>query len=236
MRSEVAPTPTEVGVRGAAILAEWSQDAIAARGRFTIALAGGEGPRVLYEALAARTDIDFARWVVLWGDERVVPRADPRSNAANARAWLLSRVAVPPNQVHEMVGDGSDAEALAEAYEAVLARELGIDAVIDCMLLGIGKDAHTLSLHPHCAAIAETRRTVVGLRNPPMDPAVDRVTLTPRIVRDARHVMVVAHGANKRGPLRAVLEGDDDRMGVPAQIVRDARGEVVLLLDDAAAR
>lgn len=147
MRSEVGATPEAAGALGAALIRGWSAEAIAARGEFTIALAGGEGPRVLYEALARDPSIDFARWRVLWGDEQdKLPRAT-RSNAASARKWLrMDRASVPAERVHPMVVDGGDPAALAEAYEALLARVLGDGGALDCVLLGVGKDAHTLSL------------------------------------------------------------------------------------------
>src|SRR5882672_2609929 len=55
-------------------------DAIAARGRFRIALAGGSTPRALYTQLASTPDVDWARTDVFFGDERAVPADDAQSN------------------------------------------------------------------------------------------------------------------------------------------------------------
>ncbi|HEY4394871.1 MAG TPA: 6-phosphogluconolactonase, partial [Polyangia bacterium] len=51
--------------------------AVAARGRFRIALAGGSTPRALYPKLVQ--GIDWARAGVFFGDERAVPPDDPQS-------------------------------------------------------------------------------------------------------------------------------------------------------------
>ena len=52
-------------------------------------------------------DLDFAwhRTHVWWGDERAVPPDDPDSNYAMAEETLLSRVPIPPTQVHRMPAD-----------------------------------------------------------------------------------------------------------------------------------
>ncbi len=75
--------------------------------------------------------------------------------------------------------------------------KLGAPALFDLVVLGLGKDTHTLSLHPNCAAIDERERNVVALHDPPMEPAVSRLTLTPPMVRRARLVLVLATGVEK---------------------------------------
>lgn len=225
----VAPTPALAAAFGARWIAARAEAAIAARGVFTVALAGGESPRPMHESLAARDDIAWPRWEFFLGDERAVPESDPRSNLRAARASLLSVVTIDPARVHPMFVEGRDLDALADDYAAKL------PPVLDLIVLGLGKDAHTLSLHPGCAAIGETARAVVAVRDPPMDPAVSRLTLTPVAVSRARAVLLFAHGAGKAAAVRSVLAAPDDVMRYPAQIVRAAGGEVLALLDEAAA-
>ena len=68
--------------------------AIAGRGRFTIALSGGNTPKPVYERLALAR-VDWARVYVAFGDERCVPPDDPRSNYHMARVSLIDHVAIP---------------------------------------------------------------------------------------------------------------------------------------------
>lgn len=231
----VAATPAEAAFLGAAWIAERARAAVTERGRFTIALTGGESPKALHEALAARADVDWASWEVFLGDDRAVPESDPRSNLRNARETLLSKVPVAPERVHAMVLPGADLDAMAAAYEKALAAAAGAPPVLDLVVLGLGKDGHALSLHPGAAAIHERSRDVVALRDPPMDPPLSRVTFTPPMVERARAVLLFAHGASKSAAVRAVLEGPDDVTKTPGQIVRRASGEVLALLDQAAA-
>ena len=65
-------------------IAALAAEAIAGRGRFTIALSGGNTPKPVYERLAL-APLDWARVYVAFGDERCVPPDDPRSNYHMAR-------------------------------------------------------------------------------------------------------------------------------------------------------
>jgi 6-phosphogluconolactonase len=103
------------------------------------------------------------------------------------------------------------------------------------MLLGIGGDGHILSLHPGCRDITAPRALVVGIKDPPMNPALSRISMTPALLEAARAVVVLAHGAAKATALAAMLNGPDDPMRTPAQLVRRAKGTVAILADQTAA-
>lgn len=236
MRFIVGDNVAKAAAEGAAMIAEWSREAIAERGRFDVALAGGESPKPLYEALRTRQDIEWRRWEVFFGDERAVSSHDPRSNLLGAEESLLNRVGVRPERVHPMYSLGLDVEQAARDYERELATVLGSPPVFDLIILGVGRDGHTLSLPPGCGALFEKERTVMALVDPDMDPAVDRVTFTPPVVAAARRVLVVAHGRAKAAALKGALDDRDDRARVPAQIIRDATGEVTVLVDEELAR
>jgi 6-phosphogluconolactonase len=151
---------------------------------------------------------------------------------------LLSGVAVTPERVHRIAGEHADLERVAGEYAQTLRDVTGAgDAVpvVDLLMIGIGRDAHVLSLYPGCPEIASPHDLVAALRRPPMDPAVDRVTLTPPLIEAARHVMVLAHGTAKAAAVAAMVQGSDDPLHVPAQLVRRGRGRVTVLCDSAAA-
>ena len=99
MRFIVGDNVAKAAAQGAALIAEWSREAIAERGRFDVALAGGESPKPLYEALRTRKDIEWRRWEVFFGDERAVSSHDPRSNLLGAEESLLNRVGVRPEVI-----------------------------------------------------------------------------------------------------------------------------------------
>ena len=104
---------------------------------------------------------------------------------------------------------------------------------LDIILLGMGDNGHTASLFPGLQAVHEQQRWVVA--EYVAEVGMWRITLTPLVINLAREVMFLVAGAAKADMLRQVLEGPyapDER---PAQIVKPSPGEVVWMIDAAAA-
>lgn len=215
-----------------------SREAIAARGKFSVALSGGSAPPALFALLASqtyRTQIAWDRAVVLWGDERCVPPEHADSNYRMAHETLLSRVPVAPGNVHRMRGEANPEQAALE-YEQTVRREVpprdGLPS-IDLNLLGLGPDGHTASLFPGTPPIHERTRLVVANFVPKLN--AHRITFTPPLINASAHVMILVAGPEKADALRAVLEGEFKPDVFPAQIVKPAEGTLTWLVDQAAA-
>src|SRR5688500_3237957 len=88
-----------------------SAEAIAARGRFSMAVPGGSAAELFLPALA-EASLDWPNVHVFWCDERAVPPHHPDSNYALARRLLLERVALRPERIHRMC---AEAEALGKS-------------------------------------------------------------------------------------------------------------------------
>jgi 6-phosphogluconolactonase len=214
-------------------------EAIAATGRFTLALSGGSTPRDAYALLATEAfahRVEWGRVHVLWGDERCVPPDDPRSNYRMATEALLNRVPIPAQQIHRIRGE-DDPEQAAADYERELRRLIchseRSEESLDLVLLGLGEDGHTASLFPGQAAVRETARWVVAVLTP--DATMRRVTLTPALLNQARNVTFIVSGAGKAQRLQQVLEGPCTPDVWPAQVVRPALGQLIWMVDEAAA-
>lgn len=239
----VGARPGSVHERAARRFASAAAAAIAARGRFAVALAGGSTPRPLYERLAApphRDAIDWARVDVFWGDERCVPPDHPDSNHRLAREALLDRVPVPAGRIHRIEGEDPDPDRAARRYEAELRRVLdapppGVPR-LDLALLGLGEDGHTASLFPGSPALAVDDRLVVAVRASEAGvgpPVVDRITLTPPALAAARAALFLVVGEAKAEAVRATLERSGESGRWPARTVDPAAA--TWLLDAAAA-
>ena len=243
MRGEVIRVADAEAISRAAAaeVVECARKAVAARGRFTIVLSGGSTPRRLYELLAEpplRNQIEWERVEVFWGDERAVAPDHPDSNFGMARAALLVRVPIPPEQVFRMAAEREDRDAAAREYEADIARSFGVPLdgeppSFDLILLGMGPDGHTASLFPHTEAPRETRRWVVCNYVPKFK--ADRLTLTPPIINRSRLILFLVAGPDKAPALQAVLEGPSGPMEFPAQLICPATGRLVWMVDQAAA-
>jgi 6-phosphogluconolactonase len=232
----VLPDPAALADAAARHIVEQAQAAIDARGSFSIALSGGSTPRELHLRLARpplSEQVDWARVHVWFGDERCVPPEDPQSNYRMADETLLTRVGIPREQVHRMRGELPPAEA-AEAYSREL-REFFKDEAprLDTILLGMGDNGHTASLLPGLTAVHEQERWVmaeyVG------EVSMWRITLTPLVLNLGREDIFLVAGGGKAAMLKQVLEGAYAPDEKPAQIVRPSPGEVLWMVDSAAA-
>lgn len=216
--------------------AEWITDlARAGEGRFTIALSGGSTPRRLYQLLAAPPFRDVLPWPRIhwfWGDERVVPWDHPDSNYGMAHAALLAHVPAPPQNVHGIATAG-EPEAAARAYERVLKSYYGADRLdparplFDVQLLGLGADGHTASLIPGTPVLDERERWVAEVAHGRPEA---RITLTYPALESSRHTAFLVAGADKRGALARVLEGDRT---LPAGRL-EPQGDLTWFLDEKA--
>ena len=219
-------------VSGAAdTIAASAAESIAERGRFTLALSGGNTPRPVYQRLATAA-IDWSRVHLFFGDERCVSPRDARSNYHMAKLALLDRVPIPQGHVLRMRGEDPP-EAAAEAYAVELRRSLGDDGRLDLVLLGLGHDGHTASLFPGLGAVTETRRTVMASYVEFV--GMWRLSLTPVAINAARRVVFVVTGDDKAEILYRVLQGPRQPVVLPAQAIRPAERPAIWLVDRAAA-
>lgn len=230
-RIVVAPDPDRAAAEACRLVLAAERRALAERGAFAVALAGGSTPRRLYERLAGER-ADFRRWLVFFGDERWVPPGHPDSNARMAREALLDRVAIPRHQVCAVdTNAGSPAKA-AELYSRALRRRLpGAPPVLDLVLLGLGADGHTASLFPGSAAL-EAPGGLVAVANRAPSGSAWRVTLTFGTINAAREVLFLASGRDKAEAFARVARRDD---ALPASRVRPVRGTLTFVVDEDAA-
>ncbi|AKF07907.1 6-phosphogluconolactonase [Sandaracinus amylolyticus] len=215
--------------------------AVAARGVFTIALAGGATPRPVYERLAQPSfvgRIDWSRARIFFGDERCVPPDHPESNYRMAREALLDRVPIPAANVHRIAGE-DEPEHAARAYERTLRACFGdVEGPparsFDLVLLGMGDDGHTASLFPGAPAMNEARRWVVPSEIARPHP-MWRITLTPVVIDAAAAVTFLVDGASKAERLAHVLEGRDGAERLPAARIAPTHGALRWMIDAEAA-
>lgn len=176
-----------------------AREAIAARGVFHVALAGGETPRRCYRLLADAA-VDWARVQVYFGDERCLSAGDPGRNDSMAAEALLSRV--PVARVHTIAAELGP-EAAAARYAALFDQGLQLDLV----LLGMGEDGHTASLFPGNPACASVDAAVAVFGAP--KPPPERVSLGFPVLTAARQRILMVAGGGKQPVLRAIARGED---------------------------
>lgn len=203
----------------ARLAAEWICDkagqAVRARGRFAIALAGGRTPRSTYEILGGPEYAERFPWMeseFYFGDERAVPLDHEESNYRLVRETLLRSRPDALGRVFRMPADAPDRQQAADRYGRRLPDPL------DLVILGMGEDGHTASLFPGSPALEERERRVVPV-TAPQSPR-ERMTITPPVLERARQILVLVSGVEKAPVLARVLGGPYDPQALPAQWAR----------------
>jgi 6-phosphogluconolactonase len=215
-----------IAERGAAHMAAVLRDAVAARGRATVAFSGGTTAAPLLRALAD-ADVPWSVVHVLQVDERVAPEGHPDRNLTVLRRCLLEHVPLAPERLHPMPVDASDLDAAAARYAEILQRLAGRLPRLDLLHLGLGSDGHTASLFPGAPFIESTNGLVV--MTPPHRGRL-RMTLTLQVLSNARRVLWFVSGAEKAHAVRRLVDGDPT---IPGGMVE--RSRALLLLDVPAA-
>lgn len=234
----VVPDARTLARAAADLFIECARAAVTARGRFDVALSGGSTPRALYVLLAndqtLRDAVPWSNVHLYWGDERHVAPHHPDSNYRMVREAMLDHIPIPDENVHAMPADLDDADAVAMAYQRELERCFaGLLPRFDLVLLGLGADGHTASLFPNSAGVLETRRWVCA--NWIEKLAAYRITLTAPVLNAGRLKLFLVAGADKAAAVERVLQGPRDVMLTPAQLIEAGAGQVIWLLDAAAA-
>ena len=184
------------------------------QGFCSVVLTGGRSAERLYTAwnnvpsFYCLTDVQF-----FFGDERCVHPSDPESNYMLALRSLFVRGIPTGCAVHRIQAEDSDREAACFRYETCLPSE------IDVTLLSVGEDGHIASLFPKSEALDESIRrviSVVGAKTPK-----ERITVTPRVIKESSIVFVLASGAKKAAVYKRVETGTESADTLPACLVRE---------------
>ncbi len=220
MKIEVCADADAVAKKAASIIAAEARAAVAARGRFVMAVSGGKTPWVMLRALASE-DVPWKNMQVVQVDERVAPAGDPDRNLTHLRESLAEKAPLRSEQIHAMPVEANDLQAAAASYALTLQGLAGSPPILDLVHLGLGPDGHTASLVPGDPVLEVTEADVAltgvyqGRR---------RMTLTYPIINRARNILWVVTGAEKVGMLARLRDGDTS---IPAGQVRQDQAMVV---------
>lgn len=226
MKVEVLPDGTAVAAAAATFIAVQARAAVQARGRFILAVSGGQTPWRMLRVLA-RATLPWEHVHLLQVDERIAPLGHPDRNLTHLRASLTDPAPLKDEQIHAMPVEAADLEAAAARYGQALAEVAGSPPVLDLVHLGLGPDGHTASLVPGDPVLDITDADVAltgvyqGRR---------RMTLTYPLLNRARQILWLVSGHEKAAMLGRLHAGD---RSIPSGRVRRARA--LILADRAAA-
>ncbi|HEY9535935.1 MAG TPA: 6-phosphogluconolactonase [Mucilaginibacter sp.] len=236
MKLNIFQTPDEVIDALAQYFVKTANDAITARGKFSVALSGGSSPKKLYELLASTTYADSIDWTKVYfffGDERNVPQNDAESNYLMARNALFLPLYIDPDHIFAVDTSLTPNEA-AQKYAEQIAEFFDDDEMsFDLVLLGLGDDAHTASLFPHTEALHDVSPSVKANFLP--NKNIWRITMNAPMINDAKNIAFLVYGESKAEAVHHCLEDEENIEEYPSQLIDSIAGETVWFLDEAAA-
>jgi 6-phosphogluconolactonase len=215
-----------VAQEAAKAIAKTARAAVAARGRFVMAVSGGRTPWQMLRALA-NEEVSWKNVHVVQVDERIAPAGDPDRNLTHLRESLLENAPLPEVQIYAMPVEEADIEAAARGYARMLQQIAGTPPVLDLAHLGLGPDGHTASLVSNDPVLNVTDQDVAltGLYQNRR-----RMTLTYPMLNRSRRILWVVTGTEKAEMLVRLRAGD---VSIPAGRIR--REQAIVMVDQAAA-
>lgn len=233
----VFETIDELAEAGAVKIFTYLDESLRLHGSAFVALGGGKTHRKVYESIAAAefaAGLDWGRVHFFWGDERCVPPTRPESTYRMAYEALLSRLPVPPENIHRVPGERPPAEA-AKLYEADLVKTFGLKnhrfPRFTMVLLGLGVDGQVASIAPGSRSFHEGKRMVMAEEIRALRGSC--LTMTLPVINNARAVLFFVAGREKAAMVREIVDGQ--LPSLPGHMVRPVDGDLHWFLDREAA-
>ena len=179
---------------------EAAEYAVARHGEFKLVLAGGSTPEKVYHLLA-KSDVDWSKWYIYYGDERCLPVDHVDRNSLMANKCFLGKVAIPDKHIFTIPAELGP-ERGAKEYEQIVANALPFDMV----LLGMGEDGHTASLFPGHQHRQDD--LVHAVYNSPKPPS-ERVSISAGALSNTHNLIFMVTGTNKQEAVNAWRSGQD---------------------------
>jgi 6-phosphogluconolactonase len=159
---------------------------------------------------------------------------------------LLNHVPVPKSQIHIMRTDIDPGDS-AKEYESILKgyfpqaasedlshhsplnTHASKSSTFDLALLGLGDNAHTLSLFPGEAVVHEKNHWVRSVFVKELN--MQRITLTAPVVNLSRRIAFLVSGQDKAEAVAHILSDNYNPDLYPAQVIKPVHGELLWFLD-----
>ncbi len=238
MSVQVYPNAEGIIKAGANLFMDLASTAISDRGSFSVVLSGGATPRPLFEFLAVDKSADLLDWSRIhfyWGDERTVLPDNPESNYRQAYQFLLGPRLIPPGNIHRIKGELDPVKAASLYQKEISNLLLESPPSFDMIFLGMGGDGHTASLFPGTKVASNPGEYQWVAANQVPQQDTWRITFTPQLINAARTIIFLVSGQKKAETLKRVLEGPFLPETYPAQLIKPDHGNLIWLVDQAAA-
>jgi 6-phosphogluconolactonase len=230
---KIFPTPFELAEALALDLVKMINGAESGKVPFTIALSGGNTPKLLFSVLGDHFagSVNWSLVQFFWVDERCVPPDNMESNYSMAKSSLLDKLDIPGKNIHRILGEEDPGkEAIRYSREiAEFTRNRNRLPIFDIILLGLGEDGHTASIFPGKEKLFRSHK----ICQPAVHPVSGqkRITLTGRVINNAESIIFLVTGKNKAAVVNEILTDRTCEKRFPASHVVPVNGIVTWFLD-----
>ena len=182
-------------------------EAIKKRGRASIAVSGGGTPIPLFKEFSL-LNIDWKKVDLTLVDDRWVDPKNTDSNELLVRTHLIKNKASKVNFI-PLKNDSKTAKDGQKNSEEMLKN---ITLPFDVIVLGMGSDGHTASLFPCSDELSEgmnLNNLNCLISTSPKTAPYERLSLTARVIIDAKNVFLHLNGSSKLHTLESAMEHKD---------------------------
>lgn len=190
-------------------------------GEFTLMLTGGRSAKKLYEHWSKGDRFSDHRIDCYFGDERCVPLDDAENNYGMVMNTLFAKGVPAGLCVYRMRGEQANIESEISRYCSALPSSL------DVILLSVGEDGHIASIFPNSEVVHEQSALVSHVRAPKIPQ--DRLTVTPKVLKSAKKIIVLVCGAVKGKVVARALKQPKNVQELPIAIVMGMSQTTIIL-------
>jgi 6-phosphogluconolactonase len=188
---------------------------------FNLALSGGETAKDMFSLWADeyRAKMNWKNIRFFWVDERCVPPSHPDSNYGHANRLLFKPLGILAEHVHRIHGEvepGTEAMRYSRVVKEYLPRH-GQLPYFDCIILGIGNDAHTASIFPDTLPLLTDSRNYAVSQHPTTGQY--RVTMTGPLILNDSPLLVPVLGDGKAALVEGLKNGYSAANATPAAYI-----------------
>lgn len=204
---------------------------------FSLVLSGGSTPQRIFRKMAAtaKESIAWEKVQIFWGDERCVGPAHEDSNYKMARENLLDFIPLPSSNVFRIYGEADpqvEAQRYSNMFSVYVPSYLGIPSA-SLFMLGLGEDGHTASIFPGDSESLHSDKLFTASVHPLNKQK--RITASMKLINNAKTIIILATGESKAAKVAEIYHHLPGWELLPASWVVPVHGELIWLLDRAAA-
>ncbi len=216
---------------------QMANETVKKKEKFIVALSGGKTPINFYQKVSQiKNCLTWDKTHIFLVDERYVPKEHKDSNYKLIKDNLCDHFCIGTQLFHYVHVEEDSPKKAAEVYEKEMKDffmlKEGELPRFDLIMLGLGEDGHTGSIFPGDPGMYEKERLAISVSNKMVDEK-DRITMTLPVINNAKCVIFLANGARKAEAIKRILEDKDPTL--PATLVKPTDGELIFLIDQAAA-